>query len=146
MSDLAAYEIDLYAWARYNAQLLHQGRLTEIDVENIAEELEALSRSEQREFLNRLAVLLTHLLKWTFQPELRSNSWRYTIEEQRREVAEILEESPSLAYHATERLIRAYDKARFSTSRQTGIARERFPRECPFTLEQTLDEAYWPET
>jgi hypothetical protein len=68
------YEKDFYAWANKNAELLRTGKLSEVDAENIAEELETMGRSEKRELTNRLAVLLAHLLKWVFQPELRSNS------------------------------------------------------------------------
>jgi hypothetical protein len=69
-----------------NAALLRQRRLAEIDIDNIAEELESMGRSEKRELVNRLAVLLTHLLKWRSQLNRRSNSWRYTMREQRRAV------------------------------------------------------------
>jgi len=49
-----------------------------IDVENIAEEIESMGKSEKRELISRLAVLLAHLLKWEFKSERRSNSWKYT--------------------------------------------------------------------
>ena len=70
------YEQDFYAWAIHNAELLRQGRLSEIDVEHIAEELECMGRSEKRELMSRLGVLLAHLLKWVYQPYRRSRSWR----------------------------------------------------------------------
>ncbi len=78
------YEEDFYAWALNNADLLRQGRFTEIDVDNIAEELESMGRSERRQLANRLEVLLAHLLKWRYQPARRGNGWRYTISECRR--------------------------------------------------------------
>lgn len=68
------YEQDFYAWTMKNAQLLRQGKLTEIDVEHVAEELESMGRSERRELINRLMVLLAHLLKWQLQPSLRGKS------------------------------------------------------------------------
>lgn len=90
------YEQDFYAWANRNAQLIRAGKLSEIDVENIAEELEGMGRSEKRAFINRLAILLAHLLKWHFQPALRSRSWQYTIRAQRDQLYDLLEDSPSL--------------------------------------------------
>src|SRR5277367_4729636 len=78
----ALYERDFYAWAIEQAALLRAGKLSVADVEHIAEEIESMGRSEKRELVNRLAVLLTHLLKWQFQPGLRGNSWRLSIEEQ----------------------------------------------------------------
>ena len=72
------YERDFYAWANEQAALLRAGKLDSADIENIAEEIESMGRSEKRELINRLAVLLLHLLKWRFQPGLRGNSWRAT--------------------------------------------------------------------
>ena len=66
------YEKDFHAWTLENAALLRQRRFAEIDVDNIAEELENMGRSERHELVNRLAVLLAHLLKWRFQPARRS--------------------------------------------------------------------------
>ena len=76
------YKQDFYAWAMQTAQALREGRLSEADLEHVAEELEDMGRSEKRALTNRLAVLLRHLLKWWHQPERRGNNWRYTIEEQ----------------------------------------------------------------
>lgn len=83
------YEKDFYAWAIHNAKMLRERRLSEIDIENIAEEIESLGKSEKRELLNRLAVLLAHLLKWKFQPAKQSNSWKFTIKEQRFELKDL---------------------------------------------------------
>ena len=74
------YERDFHAWALENAALLRQRQFMEVDVENIAEELDSMGRSERHELINRLAVLLAHLLKWRFQPERRGKSWRATIQ------------------------------------------------------------------
>jgi len=86
-----SYEQDFYAWLITNVQLIRQGRFAEMDSENIAEELEAMGRSEKRALLSRWSVLLAHLLKWQFQPEKRSHSWKYTLAEQRRRILRLLE-------------------------------------------------------
>ena len=72
MSDL--YNRDFHAWANEQASLLRMGKLSDADVENIAEEIETLGRHEKRELVSRLTVLLHHLLKWRFQPKRRSRS------------------------------------------------------------------------
>jgi uncharacterized protein DUF29 len=77
------YDHDFYAWSTEQAGLLRAGRLAEADIEHIAGEIESMGRSEKRELVNRLTVPLLHLLKWQFQPGLRGNSWRLSIEEQR---------------------------------------------------------------
>ncbi|MBF0551328.1 MAG: DUF29 domain-containing protein, partial [Deltaproteobacteria bacterium] len=91
-----SYDRDFYAWTMNNAELIRQGRFSEIDIEHLAEELEGMGRSEKRALISRLAVLLAHLLKWTFHPGLRCTSWKYTIKEQRRRVLALLKDSPSL--------------------------------------------------
>ncbi|MBI1926080.1 DUF29 domain-containing protein [Candidatus Poribacteria bacterium] len=127
-----------------NAQLLRQGHLSEIDVEHIAEELESMGKSERRELMGRLSVLMSHLLKWLFQPELRSNSWKYTIEEQRSAVTDLLEDSPSLRHELEDRLAKAYTNAVLQAARETGLAKARFPEQCPFSLDQIRDDDFWP--
>jgi hypothetical protein len=70
------YDEDFVAWAEQTARLLRQGRLHELDIENLAEEIEAMANRDRRELLSRLTVLLHHLLKWGWQPEKRSGSWK----------------------------------------------------------------------
>jgi hypothetical protein len=81
---MSTYETDFYRWTQETAEKLRQGRLAEVDLEQIAEEIEEMGRSERHELRNRLAVLLAHLLKWQYQPDWRGNSWLFTIEEQRK--------------------------------------------------------------
>src|SRR5690348_30226 len=92
----AAYDDDFYAWTQDQARLLRSGELSQLDVENLAEELESMGRSDRRELDSRLEVLLVHLLKWQVQTEFRSRSWSGTIREQRSRVEDLLNESPSL--------------------------------------------------
>jgi hypothetical protein len=139
------YENDFYGWTTGQATLLRERRLAEADIDNIAEELEALGRSEKRELVNRLAVLLTHLLKWQFQPGLRGNSWRLTIAEQRDELTEHLEDNPSLRPTLDQGITRAYRKAILAAQRETGLAEGAFPATCPYTTSQIFDTAFLPE-
>lgn len=138
------YENDFYAWTIHNAQLLREGKLSEVDIEHVAEEIESMGKSERRELINRLAVLIAHLLKWKFQPERRSNSWKYTIEEQRDEVIELLEESPSLKYEIQDKLNRAYRKATLWAATEMGVNKSIFEDECPFNLENILNKDFYP--
>ena len=90
------YNHDVVLWAREQAALLRAGRLAELDIANIAEEIEDVGKAEQRELASRMAVLLMHLLKWAFQPGKRTRSWLLTIKEQRRGVLLALQDTPSL--------------------------------------------------
>lgn len=143
--DAVLYDKDFYEWAIRNAELMRQGRFSEIDVENIAEELESMGRSEKREFINRLAVLLAHLLKWQFQPGMRSDSWKYTIEEQRASLVDVLDDSPSLGRDVEAKMKKAYGKALTITAKQTGLDKRSLPSESPYSFEQAIDDAFWPE-
>lgn len=144
MRNSLLYEQDFYAWANEQAALLRTGRVSEADLEHIAEEIESMGRSEKRELVSRLKILLTHLLKWQFQPTLRGNSWRLTIEEQRREVADHLADNPSLKGTLPEAMASAYAGAILVAARETGLGREVFPPECPLRFEQATSDDFWP--
>lgn len=133
------YNQDFYAWALHNAKLIRQGKLSEVDLENIAEEIESMGKSERRELISRLAVLIAHLLKWQFQPERRCNSWKYTVEEQQLKVTELLEESPSLQYEVETKLSDAYKQAVLIAAKEANLDRKIFPEKCFLNLEQCLN-------
>ena len=90
------YDDDVIAWANEQAQFLRSGRFDCLDIQHLADEIEDVGKSEQRELANRMAVLLTHLLKWHYQPKRRGASWECTIREQRRALLRRLQKTPSL--------------------------------------------------
>jgi hypothetical protein len=145
MTEAAAYEADFYAWAMNNARLLRQGRLTELDAEHIAQELESMGASERRELLSRLQVLLLHLLKYQYQPERRGKSWLLTINGQRTAIERLLDQSPSLGGLLDgDQLTKVYAKAVRDAIIETDLDRHLFPILCPYSLEQILDEDWLP--
>ncbi|MGG6238135.1 DUF29 domain-containing protein [Nodosilinea sp. AN01ver1] len=137
------YDSDFYAWTQQQAKLLRSAQLDELDTLHVAEELEAMGRSEKRELASRLEVLLMHLLKWCYQPNLRSRSWQLTIKEQRLRLAAHLAENPSLKALLLDYLDSAYQLAVVSAERETGL--DRFPDRCPYTLDQVFDPTFLPE-
>lgn len=144
-SATTAYEQDFYAWTQEQALKLRTRRLKELDVENIAEELESMGRSERQTLISRLTVLLAHLLKWRFQPQRRGKSWRASIKEQRLKLAEHLDDNPSLRAILDEAVIKAYRYGVLDVVKQTPFDETDLPDTCPFTLEQIFDENYWPD-
>lgn len=140
------YEKDFYAWALYNAELIRQGKISQIDFENIAEEIESMGKSDRRELVNRFAVLLSHLLKWKHQPERRGNSWKYTIKTQRLEVNELLLDSPSLKYELKSQFDYAYEKALLIVIKETGLSLTSFNKLCPFSLDESLSPDFFPSS
>jgi len=144
MSNSTLYDRDFYAWSQKQAELLRSGKFKEADIPNIIEEIETLGRSEMRELVSRLRVLLLHLLKWKHQPNLQGQSWRLTILVQRHELAEHLNESPSLKSRLTEAKTRAYRLALVEATMETGLPKETFPAECPWSSDEIIDENFWP--
>jgi len=144
MSD-GLYDRDFYAWANEQAALLRAGKLETADIEHIAEEIESMGRSEKRELVNRLTVLMLHLLKWRFQPSRRGNSWRLSIREQRLRLSSHLAENPSLKSKLPETLEEAYRLALIEAERETGLSEDAFPAECPWPFERMMDGSFWPE-
>ena len=138
------YDRDFYAWGLMQAELLRAGRLSEADIENIAEEIEGLAKTEKRELVSRLTVLLLHLLKWRYQADRRGASWEASVRVQRLETEDHLQDNPSLKSSLTEIVERAYRVARVRASGETGLALSDFPDVCPWTFEKIMDEAFWP--
>ena len=142
---VSLYEQDFYAWAQQQAALARAGCPEALDLENLAEELEGMARSDRRAMERRLEVLLMHLLKWCYQPQRRSRSWSNTIRVQRIGLKKLLRDSPSLVPSLPDLLADAYSTARLEASTETGLDDSTFPETCPFTSEQSLDPDYWPD-
>ncbi len=140
-----AYDEDFYRWTHQAARLLRAGRFDELDAEHVAEEIEDMGKRDLQEVNSRTQVLLAHLLKWLLQPEKRSPSWHSTIVTQRIEIEAVLQRSPSLHGKLREELAANYARAVRRAMPETGLGREQFPADCPFTLEQILDEEFLPE-
>ena len=138
------YEADFYQWSLEQARLLRSGEWKSVDVEHLAEEIEDMVKSLRREWESRLKVLIVHLLKWVFQPELRGMSWQLTIQEQRDQLHELLADNPSLKNQMKTSLDRTYPRAVKRTALETSLMEETFPTECPFRLADILNESFWP--
>ena len=138
------YQKDYYGWLQENVRLIRERKFSEIDTENLIEELESMGKSEKRELSSRLTILLMHLLKWQYQTVKRSTRWRNTIAVQRIDIRELLEDSPSLRNEVSDKIETAYEKAKLTAEVETGIEKQNFPVACPFSFEQILDENFLP--
>ncbi|MEA5447292.1 DUF29 domain-containing protein [Leptolyngbya sp. CCNP1308] len=139
------YGQDYALWLDNTCQLLRAGRLAEVDIANLLEELTDMGRSEKRALTNSLIVVLMHLLKYAYQPGQRSNSWRFTLKEHRRRLQELLSTSPSLTTYFDQIFADCYQEARDLTATETGVGLENFPVDSPFTQEQVRDRKYLPQ-
>jgi hypothetical protein len=136
------YEVDETGWLEATADLIRNGRLAEVELNILAEYLTDMAKRDRREVFSRLVVLLSHLLKWEYQPDRRSGSWRGTILEQQRELRQLLE-SGTLRNHAIAVMADTYAEARKQAAAETGLARAAFPEQCSWNLDGAL--ADWDE-
>lgn len=144
MSNSTLYERDFYAWANMQAQLLRSGKVSEADIAHIAEEIESMGRTEKRELISRLTVLLLHLLKWQFQPALRCPSWRNSVRVQRIGLDSHLRDNPSLKSILGEAIAEAYRVAKIEAENETGLAEDSIPLSCSWSFEQVMADDFWP--
>jgi hypothetical protein len=147
-TNAALYEADFYTWCLTTAALIRDGKWSDLDREALAEEIEALAGRDRREMHRRFKRLLTHLLKWQYQPSRRQtgHSWRSTIRNQRDELAVLFEQSPALGRQASEAIHKSYGGARLDAADQTRLPLATFPVACPWTEAQVLDSDFWPDT
>ncbi|MDR5639123.1 DUF29 domain-containing protein [Thermosynechococcus sp. JY1334] len=132
------YDTDFYAWTLEQAKLLKAGDFGHLDIAHLVEEIEALGRQERRELENRLGILIGHLLKWDYQPQKRSKSWRATIREQRRAVEKLISQNPSLQPYLPQAIAEAYESGKDLVVRETPLDYSDLPETCPYTLEKVL--------
>lgn len=137
MANAVLHEQDETAWLEATAELVRQRRFDEIEPECLAEYLTDMAKRDRREVFSRLVVLLSHLLKWEYQPDHRSGSWRGTILEQQRELRQLLE-SGTLRNHAMAVFGETYSDARKQAAAETGLAKADFPEACEWSLESAL--------
>ena len=141
---MGSYDEDFAAWAGETARQLRAGRFAEIDAKHVAEEIEDIGKSEERELLSRLTVLVTHLLKWKWQADKRTASWQSTMATQRAEIRRLLRQSPSLRSVIPVSLAEVYSDALETASIETELPARTFPADCPFSVDQILERTFFP--
>ena len=131
------YQRDETAWLEAMSEMIRRGRLEELDYSNLAEYLADMARRDRREVESRLTVLISHMLKWTHQPQYRSGSWKGTIIAQRQELGRLVRQGV-LRNHAEAVLAEIYAHAVERAAAETDLAANAFPEVCPYTLDELL--------
>lgn len=144
ISDDNLYEADFYAWTHEQIRLLHSQQWSQLDLPNLIEEIASLGKQQRQELRNRLSVLIGHLLKWQYQPQQRSRSWLATLRIQRLDIAELLEDNPSLTSYLGEALDKAYLRGVELAVQETDLPRSTFPTDCPYRLTEVLNNCFYP--
>ena len=141
---LNLYEADFYAWTQEQVSLLRKHQWSKLDLLNLIEEIESLGKQQRQELRNRLSVLMGHLLKWEYQPQQRSRSWLATIRVQRRDTLRLLKDSPSLKSYLEDAYLETYENGRDLAMGETDLPEETFPVKCHYSLQEILDNSFYP--
>ncbi len=136
------YDTDFYAWTLEQSKLLQGANWQDLDIKNLVEEIESLGKQEKRELENRLGVLIGHLLKWIYQPNMRSRSWQVTIRVQRQQIQRHIQQNPSLKAYMSEAIAVGYDLGLELFFKETQLLDVDLPEVCPFTDTQIFDTAF----
>ena len=142
MSD---YDTDFYAWTQAQATALRAKESKTLDWDHLAEEIESLGNEQAHVVESHLVIVLTHLLKWHYQPERRSRGWRTSVRVGRQQIARRLRRNPGLRPDLPTFLTGAYADARTRAMDGTDLPLATFPEVCPWTVAQVLDQEFWPE-
>jgi hypothetical protein len=136
------YDTDFVEWTAKTAALLREGRIDEIDIKNLAEEIEDLGKSDRSAVRSQLGRMIMHLIKQKMQPERDGSSWRNSVVDARREIRVRIEDSPSLRRHLRQNLEKIYTAAVQDAVEEMQLPKARaaeIPAECPYTLDELLE-------
>jgi hypothetical protein len=133
------YETDFYAWTLEQSKLLQTGDFNRLDIVNLVEEIESLGKQQRQELENRLAILIGHFLKWDYQSDRRSKSWKATIREQRRMVQRLIQQNSSLQPYLEEAIAAAYESGLDLVVRETPLDYPDLPENCIYTPDQVFN-------
>lgn len=143
----STYEADFYTWTLEQAAALRDGRIAELDIEHLAEEIEDLGKEVFGKLASSFRVVLIYLLKWDHQPERRSRSWVASIDVHRVRIGYVLEDNPALSRRQAEAIARAYREARIKAAFEMKRDKRELPSECPYGIDDILSRPIeWPET
>lgn len=146
---MSTYETDFYRWTQETVELLKQKKFTEIDLAALIEEVGDIGIREKSEIEEKLAILLTHLLKWEYHPHSRIYHWQTTISFQRIGIKLSIRDSPSLSTYITEEIINdSYKLAKIQAALEMDVDEDIYPstfEQTGWTIEQILDDGFYPE-
>jgi hypothetical protein len=147
------YDQDFQLWLSQIINQLENQQFDQLDLEHLIEELTDLGKSNQRSLESNLIILIAHLLKLKIQqdaPEMMKGSWLDAVSDHRQRVLYDLEEIPSLKSHLETAIAKVYPSSRKLAIKEGKRAKfgvripleKQYPLDCPFTVEQILDEDF----
>lgn len=145
LSDVSLYDRDFVEWVEVTIGQLGQQDYSQVDWENLLDEIEDMSRRERQSLESNLVILLLHLLKWQYQSDRRTGSWKGSIVEHRRRILKTIKRSPSLNVYLQECFKEAYGDAIEQAAAETGLNSDCFPVICEYAIDRCLDTTFFPE-
>ena len=139
------HDNDFYSWTQAQAEHIRHGRMSCVDLENIAEEIESLGKSQLSALTSSYRLIAMHLLKIMRQPDRMTSSWAHTINRERGNIELLLDENPGMKPKREALFAKAYAVARRDASFETGLRLEQFPEEPAFSLTQVEARDFWPK-
>jgi hypothetical protein len=138
------YEVDDSLWLEETIELLKNRQFEQLDLENLIEELEDLGSEKKNAVESLLEQIIRHLLLlqyWTNEVRYNGNHWRAELRGFRSQIRRKL--TTNLRNYLLKKLDIIYKDALGYVQEKTGFT-VNFPQECPYTLEQLLDENWLP--
>lgn len=147
------YDQDFQLWLSQTINQLENQQFDQLDLEHLIEELTDLGKSDKRSLESNFIILIAHLLKLKIQhdaPEMMKGSWFDSVSEHRQRILYDLEEMPSLKSHLETAIAKVYPSSRKLAIKEGKRAKfgvrvpleKEYPLNCPFTVEQILDEDF----
>ena len=133
---------DYFLWAYEQAAHIRAGRFDQVDVVNVADEIEDVGKREFEAVVSRLEQILLYMLKWDYQPSRRLPSWADAVAENRERLTDDLSDSPSLVMRLPDAIQRAYRYARHGASEDLLIAVDQLPETCPYGHRHITEAPY----
>lgn len=134
---------DFYGWCREQLSLYEQGKLTELDMKGIMEQIETISHREQRYVFKHLRELLIFMAKWEWHEEGRRGSLKKSIDASRRILNVMRKRNESLASLVDE-LPNQWNIARDVAAKEMRMPTSKMAKGCPWPLAAILDPSFYP--
>ena len=147
------YQTDYYAWTRQQAAALRALAAARVnstlDLENLAEEVESLGRSDLNTVRSQVRRIIKHLLKLEYSPSTAPRAdWRHSVAQARDEVEDHITVSmhPDVAAELAKLFGRGRRDAALGLARHgEREAAKALPVTCPYTFDQIVSHDWYPE-
>ncbi len=137
------YDRDFALWIDETIQQLKSGDFSEVDLENLIDEVESLGKRDKRELESRLTTLFEHALKRCYVPLAECyRGWEVTLNRSQQKLNRILKDSPSLKSFFNDVYGNCYQDALVNVRQEYD---HKFPDISPFphNVDELLNSKFW---